>query len=341
MLSGIRNKLILSVVLGALVFLALSVYSDIGELRKAFARFDVAFIPAALGLASLNYLLRFGRWHAYLRILDIPLKLGDSFAIFLAGLVMSVTPGKAGELLKSYLVRIRVGTPVARSAPVVLAERLTDVVSLIVLSLVGVVSFRFGLLPLIAGGVGTAALLAVLGHRGIAALAIRLVGRLPVVGRFAEPLGRAYEGVRLLVSPVHLLWAGALGAAAWFAECLGFYLVLLGFQVDLGVVPVTFIYSFATLFGAVTMMPGGVGPTEGSMSGLLAYEGMALPDAVAATLVIRVCTLWFAVALGAGALVVFRRRFATGLEDEAELKAAQGVKEEGREAREGSAGGTN
>ena len=117
--------------------------------------------------------------------------------------------------------------------------------------------------------------------------------------------------------------------------------MLLGFQADLGVVPVTFIYSFATLFGAVTMMPGGVGPTEGSMSGLLAYEGMALPDAVAATLVIRVCTLWFAVAIGAGALVVFRRRFATGLEDEAELKAVQGVQEERCGGHEGSAGGTN
>ena len=341
MLRGIRNKLILSVALGALVFLALSVYSDIGELRKAFARFDATFIPAALGLASLNYLLRFVRWHAYLRIVRMPLGLRDSFAIFLAGLAMSVTPGKAGELLKSYLARIRVGTPIARSAPVVLAERLTDVISLIALSLVGVASFRFGLLPLVAGGAGTAMLLVALGHRGTAAFVIRLIGRLPLVGKLAEPLGRAYEGVRLLVSPVHLLWAGALGAAAWFAECLGFYLVLLGFQVDLGVVPVTFIYSFATLFGAVTMMPGGVGPTEGSMSGLLAYEGMALPDAVAATLVIRVCTLWFAVALGAGALVVFRRRFAADPEDEAELEAVQGVKVGRCVDREGSIGCSN
>jgi uncharacterized protein (TIRG00374 family) len=210
---------------------------------------------------------------------------------------------------------------------VVLAERLTDVISLIVLSLLGVMSFQFGVLPLIAGGLATAILLLVLGNRRVAAFVVRLVGRVPLAGRFADPLARAYEGIRLLVAPFHLLWAGALGAAAWFAECLAFHLVLLGFGVDLGVVTVTFIYSFATLFGAITMMPGGVGPTEGSMSGLLAYEGMALPDAVAATLVIRVCTLWFAVALGAGALVAFRDRFAAGNEDETELKASQGVKE--------------
>ena len=57
------------------------------------------------------------------------------------------------------------------------------------------------------------------------------------------------------------------------------------------------------------MLPGGLGPTEGSMSGLLALRGVDVPTAVGATLVIRVCTLWFAVALGAVAMLATQGRF--------------------------------
>ena len=66
------------------------------------------------------------------------------------------------------------------------------------------------------------------------------------------------------------------------------------------------------------MMPGGLGPTEASMSGLLVLGGMGLPDAVGSTFVIRVCTLWFAVAVGAGVLIRFRQRFEQGVKGEPE-----------------------
>ncbi len=323
MINRLKHKLLLSVGLGALVFLGLSVYSDLERLSTAFERFDKRYIPVALALAVVNYLVRFVRWHLYLKILRVPLACWDSFIIFLAGLVMSVTPGKAGELLKAYFIKYRLGTPVSRTAPVVLAERVTDFISLILLAFLGILSFRFGAFPLIVGGAGIGLFILVLGRPTAVAAGLRLVERLPVVHRLAAPLGQAYEGMRLLVAPVNLTWSVLLGAVAWFAECLGFHLVLLGFDANVGLVQATFIYSFATLFGAVTMLPGGLGPTEGSMSGLLVLKGIPLPDAVAATFVIRVCTLWFAVALGAGVLLHYRNRF----EGETEPLKGRGVQE--------------
>ena len=299
--------------------------SSIRRLTAAFERFEPWYVPAALALALGNYLLRFVRWHIYLVLLEIPLNRRDSFIIFLAGLVMSVTPGKAGELLKAYLVRSRVGTPVSRSAPVVLAERLTDFISLIFLAFLGIFSFRQSALPLVFGLIGISLFVLLLGCPGAIGFLLRTMERLPAVRRLSAPLKRAYEGVRLLVSPGNLLWAVAIGTGAWFAECLGFHLVLLGFGVEVGLVQATFVYSFATLFGALTMLPGGLGPTEGSMSGLLALRGVPFPDAVAATFVIRVCTLWFAVALGAGVLLRYRDRLEGESEDGGEPSEGRGV----------------
>ena len=57
----------------------------------------------------------------------------DCADILLAGLAMSITPGKVGEVLKSYLLRRKVGAPIHATAPAVLMERVTDVVAIALL----------------------------------------------------------------------------------------------------------------------------------------------------------------------------------------------------------------
>jgi len=306
MLGKLKRHLILSLGLGAAIFVGLSVYADLGHLATALRRVNPWAIPAALALALGNYLIRLVRWNRYLDVLDIPLSRRDSIAIFFAGLVMSVTPGKAGELLKAVLVRERTGTPVTRTAPVVLAERITDFVALILLGFIGIFSSERGLPTLIGCLLAIGSLLGFLGWPRAASAATHVLRRFPVLGRLADPVERAYSSVRVLISPRNLTWGVLYGAAAWFAECLAYYCVLRGFGIDAQVVSATFIYSFATLVGAVSMLPGGLGPTEGSMSGLLVMQGAALADAVASTFVVRVCTLWFAVGLGGVVLLKHR-----------------------------------
>ena len=57
----------------------------------------------------------------------------DSLLIFLTGFVLTITPGKVGEVFKSAVLARTHGVPVARTAPVVVAERLTDAIGVIVL----------------------------------------------------------------------------------------------------------------------------------------------------------------------------------------------------------------
>ena len=78
-----------------------------------------------------------------------------------------------------------------------------------------------------------------------------------------------------------------------------------------------FAFSLAAIAGAVLIVfPGGLGVTEASMGGLLAREysaaglaaGAAQASAAAATILTRLCTLWFAVAVGLVATALFYRR---------------------------------
>ena len=76
----------------------------------------------------------------------------------------------------------------------------------------------------------------------------------------------------------------------------------------------TFVLATSTLAGALSMLPGGLGVAEASVAAMLLLlvhdEAMDQGVAVAATLLIRFATLWFAVGLGAVALTVLRVRLA-------------------------------
>ena len=111
------KKWLLPAALTVGVFLALVGYGDFGDTVTEIGSLPLRYLFAGLGLASANYLLRFLRWAFYLKVLKIDAPAGVSTLVFLSGLAMSVTPGKAGELVKCYLLNSRTGVPVTRSAP--------------------------------------------------------------------------------------------------------------------------------------------------------------------------------------------------------------------------------
>ena len=312
---GVRRKLLLSLLLGALLLVALALYGDVSRIGASMAGFRWLLLPAAMGLALVNFGLRFLKWHAYLACLGLRVGRADSLLVFLSGLMLSVTPGKVGELLKSALLKESHDIPVTTSAPVVFAERFTDLLAIIALALFGVASSGYGVGVLVTASAVTGAMVVYLASRRLSLATIRLVGRAPVIGRFAPKLEELYESVARLVRPGPLLGTTLLSVVAWFSECLAFWVVLSGFGgVSCSLGQATFIYAFATLFGALTMLPGGLFATEGSMVGLLLHFAVISDKSVAsaATLMIRFCTLWFAVLVGSLAFAAYRwRRRAT------------------------------
>ena len=96
--------------------------------------------------------------------------------------------------------------------------------------------------------------------------------------------------------------AALIGALGWFAEGYAFHLLLVWLGADIGLAKAVAIFIFATLAGGLTGAPGGIGGAEAAMVALLVLEGVPVEVGVPATAIIRVTTLWFAIAIG---LVVF------------------------------------
>jgi uncharacterized protein (TIRG00374 family) len=285
------------------VFVALVGYGDFGDTVDEIGSLPVGYLFAGLGLASANYLLRFLRWAFYLKVLKIDAPARISTLVFLSGLAMSITPGKAGELVKCYLLNSRTGVPVSRSAPVVVMERLTDVISVIILGFTG-----FALLPtpiIVVLAVALAASVAGLMF-AVSRQALRLTA-LPILSRWSELLRDSQEGFKELAAARVIVVGVVIGAVAWFAEGLALWVILKGIGSDIDLVRALPIYAAATLVGAVMALPGGLVGTEGSMLAFLQQSGVSKVGASAGTVLVRLVTLWFAVAVGLVALLALRR----------------------------------
>jgi glycosyltransferase 2 family protein len=309
-LERIGRRLIVPLALGLLVGAGLVLTASPQQLLASFQRFDLRLLPWILALSLVNYGLRFVRWEAYLRRLAVPLPRGTSLAVFGAGFLLSVTPGKAGELGKAWLVRELGGGPARRVVPVVLAERVTDLLGVLILIGWGAIAFPHGLWLALAMGAAVVAVVLVLTWRRGADLVFRMLRKLPLVGSRTPALIEVYDALCGLLSPALLWGALVLSTVAWGAEAVGFYLVVREYAPEAGLLPAVFNYTGATVVGSLSMLPGGLGAAEGSMAALLHGQGLATADANLVTLVVRGATLWFSVVLGLVALPFVARQLA-------------------------------
>lgn len=299
----------LSLAAAGLLYLAFTIYADFDLVMKAFEKFNWLLFPLLLLLSLLNYFLRFFKWDYYLSVIKVKISRLDSLSIFMSGLVMSVTPGKMGELLKCYLVKELNRTPVSKTFPIIFAERITDFISLLFLALIGAYVYNYGRGIVIGVSVFFFLLVIVISSKGIALPLLKLLEKSAFLRKHLESIHNAYESSYQLLRPGPLVKMSLLSLGSWFFECLGYYIILINFGLDVSLLWATFSYGFATIIGAVTMLPGGLGVTEGSLTFLLVEKGSPKEIAVASTFIVRVVTLWFAVFVGVISVTLYQRRF--------------------------------
>lgn len=305
-MSG-RRAIAMAAVLLVLVLVGASLFADIGKLRQVAGDYPWWRMAPAMALVLGNYSLRTIRFRSYLGVLGVAVSWAEAALVFIAGFLFTVTPGKMGEVVKGWLLARRRGASVADVASSVVAERFTDVIGLLAIAALGVAqtgAHRGLFWSVVALCVGF--LVAVLHPRAACQIIAQLRPRLGKSARLNAMIDTVERIHRVLVSlcqPRRLALGVGLAAAAWLLEAVAFRVILDGLGAGAGIGSAIVIYAMATLFGAVSMLPGGVGSTEAVMVALCLQPdlglGLDVPRATLATLLIRFATLWFGVALGA------------------------------------------
>ncbi len=298
--SGIRGsvavrRVLVAMLLGVGIYGAFAVHAGLAKMGDALGHFAWASFALACGLAFGNYLVRWLKWEYYLLCLGIR-GVGkiDSLLTFLSGFVLTVTPGKVGEVFKSLVLFETHGIPVERTAPIVIAERLTDVIGIVALIVVSSLGFSGGLFWAGAGTIASLTILSLVANQRASHAMIRLVERLPgPFARMGPKLRAAYDSLALLVRPSNLATPTILSVVAWSLECGALWVILRGLGATTSVSLATFFYATSTLAGALVPVPGGLGVTETSLRQQLQELGhVGSTASTAAMILVRFATLW-------------------------------------------------
>ncbi len=299
------RKALWAVILGVAVYTALVLRSDVARVGRAVSAIHPAWIPVFLALPLANYFLRFLKWHYFLHRVGVFLPRGESMAVFIAGFSMTVSPGKFGELVKCVILRERRGVPVSTTSPVVVAERITDLLSMVCLAAAGAALSGGGaVLPAIAAGVVfvSSAMIFLLWTPAWR-LAARTAARLPLLRTRTSALEAFRQSAITLLDFRSMLVSVPLGILGWGLEALVLCAVAASMGVSLPAGVALLSHAAGTIAGAVSMIPGGLGLTELTIDGILGGS-MDHAQAAVTTLLMRFCTLWFGVLLGLSFIAV-------------------------------------
>lgn len=320
-----RNRIVAGLAIVFLIYVALLLVSNTGELLDNLRAYPWALLLPVILLKFCAWFLRFCRWHYFLGVIDAADKISrfDSAVLFVAGFSMAVSPGKLAEVLKAVILKVKTGVPVARSAPVVFAERVVDGVAVLVMSLLAFLmagdnidlgNYRF--IILLSGVLLVVGLVSVQ-IRPLAYFFLSMIARLPLVCRLHRPLVEFYESSREVLKLRNVIPTSLLGAVAHMTDALGFCIILSGFGLEITWVlylQAVFITGLTAAIGALSGVPNGAGVTEISSSGMLmaiiAPQHTVITSSIALTvaLIDGFFHKWFRVLVGTLIAVIFRHR---------------------------------
>ncbi len=257
----------------------------------------------------IGYSLRFVRWQWYLQHVGYQVPIGSSFRIFLASFALTASPGKAGESIKSLLLKRRHNIPVAPTLAGLFCERFTDALSVLLLICLSLFSVVQGQGAIVAVGLVQLAIIIALQQPKLIKQILKPFTRWRRLHRIIENIENLIDSTSTLLKLHVLIGSTLLALLAWGLEGIGLYLIFhhLGAE-SITLYQAVLIHTASSLMGALSLLPGGIGGTEALMISLSLFYGASQTASLTATLLIRLVTLWFAVAIGISALLWEQKR---------------------------------
>lgn len=302
------RKVAILVIIGVAVYLIISFYMGFDVLLENLLLIPWWTLPLMMVLSFLNYAIRYLKWQYYLNRIEVNLSHKDSFSVFLAGFTLTTTPGKIGETIKGVFIHEIDETPIAKTAPVVISERITDLLAMVLLAMIGFVAGIDILYILGLGVIMFIGALVLSQSRFYNAILMKLTSFGPMK-RFQGSVELVEDTLTKTLSPRPMFVSTAISIPGWFMECMELWLLLslltgAGFPtlstVSLSILlGATFVHAAASAIGALSFLPGGIGGYE-VVSVLFLTTLLGFTEGVAgvATILVRLVTLWFSVVVG-------------------------------------------
>ena len=306
-----RSIVPLVIVIVALAYFAKQANIDPQKTWTAIRTANIVFVLIAFTIYYLSFPIRTLRWQMLLRNVGYTKSNGvhlPKFPKLLEILYTSwfanvIVPAKLGDLYRAYLLRKETGLPTSRTFGTVLAERLLDLIVLLLLFIPAVIiSLHENLPRQLQTGLAVTLAAVVAGIIGLFVLRTfpAHIARL-IPARFRNHYNHFQAGT--LGSFRHVPTLSALTVGVWACESLRFFFIALAFNLIGGnvihiVAAALFIALGEALLTVVPFTGGGLGLVEGGMLAMIALFSPNTSLAAAAILTDRTISLFSILVIG-------------------------------------------
>ena len=307
--SGFRVKTSAIITTLVLLFAAAGVLvfsADLRALGAVIGTFDLRYLPPIIALSLVKFVMWYVKWDYYLDRIGVRIPRFDDACIYYSGFALSLTPGKVGELLRSWLLQERYAVAAERTVPLTLMERVTDACAMAIIACLTFSSVGSSALPALVVLAFLFLALYLLRRESLVARIFVWSGSVRWLRRTTVVLEDAYASTYSISSARNNTYGIANGLVSWVAEGFVLYLILIALGSPIGLAQAMFIASAAAIVGALSSIPGGLIANELSAIALLRLVGVPTDVATAATLLSRISTLWLGIAIGIVAYVLLR-----------------------------------
>ncbi len=306
-----RTILPLVIVIVALVYFAQKINIDPQQTWASIRTAKILFVLAAFFIYYLSFPIRAFRWRLLLQNVGYTEENGIYLPkfwklleiIYISWFANVIVPAKLGDLYRAYLLRKETGLPATRTFGTVLAERLLDLIVLLLLFIPAImISLHENLPPQLQTGLKITLVVVILGIIGLFLLRLfpAQIGKL-VPERFRGHYNHFQEGTLGSFRRVPTLTALSVGV--WACESLRFFFIALALNLVNGnlvhiVAVALFIALGEALLTVVPFTSGGIGLVEGGMLAMIALFTTARSLAAAAILIDRTISLFSILVIG-------------------------------------------
>ena len=293
------NRLILILILVVGVYAIFLFISDFNIISEKISDFKINYLPLILLLVSASLVPLIIRWNFLLKNCEIDIPLTKSILVYLSGLAFEITPGHIGVLMKSQILKTSSNIPRTKTAAIVLVEKVYDLIGAILASAMGIIILGLDFYLIIIAILVLTIVFFIIYYRPASKLFLKRITKTKFFSKYVKNISEFDKIVQKSTSVKVATICILLAVTYWFIISTAVYYTLIAFDVNIiDYLKVLAIYATSALLGAVSLIPGGVGIAEGTIAGLLTLEGIDISVALVLSVVIRIFTFWFVVAVG-------------------------------------------
>ena len=293
------NRLILILIAVVGIYAVFLFISDYNVISEKISNFKVNYLPLILFLVTASWVPVFIKWHFLLKNCEIDISLTKNIIVFLSGLAFEITPGKLGALMKSQILKTGFNIPRTKTAPIVLVEKVYDLIGAILASMIGIIILGMDTYLIIIAILVLSVIFFFVYYRPTSELFFKRIVKTKFFSKYVENISESYQIIQkstnIKISTICIL----LAITYWFIISSAVYYILIGFGINiLDYLKVLSIYATSILLGVISFIPAGIGITEGTLTGLFTLEGISISTALILSVMIRILTLWYSVGVG-------------------------------------------